>query len=57
MRFKKLYDTLIENEELTSMFPHLTGNWLQDKKQFILEQKQMEDMSFNLETEEEDYYE
>ena len=57
MRFKKLYDTLIENEELTSMFPHLSGDWVKDKEQFILEQQQMENLSefINVEEEDEDY--
>ncbi len=56
MRFKKLYDTLIENEELTSIFPHLSGDWIKDKKQFILEQQQMEDLSEFVELEDEEEY-
>ncbi len=46
-RFKKLYDTLVQNEELKDMFPEskFTGEWSKDKEKFIAEQTAMEDLS------------
>lgn len=55
-RFKRLYDALVKNEELTLMFPYLTNDWSKDKKQFILEQEQMEDLSEEFIIEDEEYY-
>ena len=54
-RYKRLYDSLIINEELLEMFPGLLGEWLLDKKEFILLQQQMEDFSSIVDTEEEDF--
>ena len=56
-RYKRLYDSLIINEELLEMFPGLLGEWLLDKKEFILLQQQMEDFSSIVDTEEEDFNE
>jgi hypothetical protein len=38
-RFKKLYDFMLANEELDSMF---VGNWEEDKYLFINEQMELE---------------
>lgn len=38
---------MLENGELEEVFPTLTGDWLTDKKQFIAEQKSMEEMLQN----------
>lgn len=38
-RFKKLYDFMLSNEELDSMF---VGNWEEDKHLFINEQLELE---------------
>lgn len=55
MKYKKLYDKLMLDDELLDMFPELKGNWEQDKKEFILLQQQMEDLSLNIIIEDEDY--
>lgn len=33
--FKELYDELKRSGDLKMLFPHLTGSWKNDKKQFI----------------------
>ncbi len=42
-RFKKLYDALLECEELYVMFNGMTGDWEKDQKRFVKAQKSMED--------------
>lgn len=53
-RFKKLYDYLLESEELHD---GMTGDWEKDKKKFIREQKELEELAnltqIDLDTEEE----
>ena len=52
---KKLYDTLLESEELHDIFSGMTGEWEKDKVRFTKLQKEMEDISLDLNTEEEEY--
>lgn len=40
--FKKLYDCLLETEELYILFPNLTGVWGKDQKKFIKAQTDLE---------------
>lgn len=42
--YKQLYDNLLHTEELKDMFPKMTGNWDKDKKTFIAEQKEIENL-------------
>lgn len=51
--FKKLYDCLLETEELYIMFPKMTGIWKNDEKKFIKAQKQLEQdaKAFNVDEE------
>jgi hypothetical protein len=44
-RFKKLYDSLLETEELKMMFPKMTGVWEKDKENFIKQQQQLENQA------------
>jgi hypothetical protein len=44
-RYKRLYDTLVKNDELLIVFPTLTGEWKTDKKVFIEEQDNLENIS------------
>lgn len=41
-RFKKLYDCLLESDELYS---GMTGDWEKDKDRFIREQKELEELA------------
>lgn len=41
-RFKKLYETLLKNEDLYVLFPNFTGEWYEDKEEFIEVQLKME---------------
>lgn len=53
-RFKKLYECLLESDELYS---GMTGDWDKDKDRFIREQKELEELAnltqIDLDTEEE----
>lgn len=40
--FKKLYDCLLETDELYILFPNLTGVWSKDQKKFIQAQTELE---------------
>lgn len=44
MKHKKLYDMLLNNGELYEVFPQATADWEKDKKQFILEQEELENL-------------
>lgn len=41
-RFKKLYDSLLECDDLHLMFRGMTGEWEKDKNRFIKLQQEME---------------
>ena len=43
-RFKKIYECLLESEELYIMFSGMSGNWEKDEKSFIKVQKELEDV-------------
>lgn len=43
-RFKKIYECLLESEELYIMFPGMSGNWEKDEKNFIKAQKELEEV-------------
>lgn len=43
-RFKTLYNSMLESGELGEVFPLMQGIWLRDKKRFIREQQEMEDL-------------
>jgi Leucine-rich repeat (LRR) protein len=47
--YKKLYDSLIQSEELLEIFPQLKGNWEKDKEKFIKIQNQMENLTMDFE--------
>lgn len=55
-RFKKLYECLLESDELYS---GMTGDWDKDKDRFIREQKELEELAnltqIDLDTEEEHF--
>lgn len=55
-RYKELYKKLMLNEELFDMFPELTGEWSVDKKEFVLLQQQMENLSEFINVEEDEDY-
>lgn len=44
MYYKKLYDALLENDELRIALPNAKGCWEEDSKSFIRAQKEMEDI-------------
>ncbi len=48
-RFKKLYETLLENEDLYLLFPDMTGEWVEDKDEFIEVQRRMETEASDIE--------
>jgi len=56
MSYKKLYETLLENEDLYVLFDGMTGVWEQDKKRFKEEQLKLESDAFDLNIETEDDY-
>lgn len=43
-RFKKLYDCLLESEDLYTMVKGMTGDWVKDKNKFIKSQTELEDI-------------
>lgn len=46
---KNLYDSLVKSGDLEDVFPDLTGDWMKDKKKFIVEyEKNQEMLDFNL---------
>lgn len=49
MRFKKLYDTMLDSGDLLDLFPTLSGVWEKDEQQFIEEQTAIEDLLMGLE--------
>lgn len=52
--FRKLYDSLLESEELHSMFKGMRGVWEADEEKFIQTQLQMEETANELYIEIED---
>lgn len=42
-KYRELYNTLLESDELYTMFSEFKGNWEEDSKTFIKIQKEMED--------------
>lgn len=48
-RFKKLYKALLENSELYVMFDDMTGDWEEDKDEFIEAQKLLELSALDIE--------
>lgn len=44
-RYKKLYEAMLQSGELKELYPRLTGEWEQDEKKFIKEQKLLEDLA------------
>jgi|GEM_PF-5339930 len=54
MNYRKLYDTLLETDELKIMFPKFKGDWEHDKKLFIDYQKKLEVEILKLEVQEDD---
>ena len=51
--YKNLYACLLETEELFELFSGMTGSWTEDKKKFIVAQKEMEDLAGIIDTYEE----
>lgn len=47
---EKLYNTLLENDELYIMFDGMKGEWEKDKKRFIREQQKLEEQIKDLNT-------
>jgi hypothetical protein len=47
-RFKKLYEALLENSELYVMFDGMTGEWEEDKNEFIEAQKLLEQSALDI---------
>jgi len=45
LRFKKLYDFMTESGALSEMGNDYTGDWLKDKKKFIKEQIELEELA------------
>lgn len=43
-RFRNLYDSLLQTDELFVMFVGMTGEWEKDKNSFIKTQKELEDI-------------
>ena len=43
-RFRNLYDSLLQTDELFVMFAGMTGVWEKDKNSFIKAQKELEDI-------------
>ena len=43
-RFRNLYDSLLQTDELFVMFTGMTGDWEKDKNSFIKAQKELEDI-------------
>ena len=41
-RYKQLYDCLLESKEL---YVGMTGDWEKDKKEFIKQQQELEDLA------------
>jgi len=54
MDYKRLYDTLLETEELYLIFPSLSGDWEKDKTKFIKKQQQTERDVLHIEVEDDD---
>ena len=43
-RFRNLYDSLLQTDELFIMFEGMTGDWSKDREKFIRAQKELEDI-------------
>lgn len=43
-RYKMLYDSMLESGELKEVSPKMTGDWEKDKKLFIAEQTELEEL-------------
>ena len=43
-RFRNLYDSLLQTDELFVMFTGMTGDWEKDKNKFVKAQKELEDI-------------
>lgn len=61
--YKKLYDQLLKTEDLLDVFPHASGVWEEDKKEFIKLQDELDYLTEtplileeNEEEQEEDFY-
>jgi hypothetical protein len=48
MSFKKLYEALAESGELQDFCRNMTGVWEKDKKSFIKQQTELENIANNL---------
>lgn len=44
-RFRDLYNYLLESGELLERFPKFKGEWEKDKKAFIKEQRELEELA------------
>jgi len=57
-RFRKLYDSMLGSGELKDVFGSMTGDWEKDKKKFIKEQLDMEELlnMKDVDTDSDDYY-
>lgn len=53
---EKQYRALIASGEFAEMFPHLSGDWSQDKTEFIKEHEQNEAIFNDTDDEEDDFY-
>lgn len=51
---QQLYSALLANGELYEVFPQATGEWIKDKKQFILEQEELNNLLNDIDVEIED---
>lgn len=54
MKHRKLYDVLLNSGELYEVFPQATADWEKDKKQFILEQEELDNLLNDIDVEIED---
>lgn len=56
MRFKKLYQWMKDKKELKQLFPKASGEWEQDKKEFIRIQTEIEELTntFNIDLDDEE---
>lgn len=43
-RFRNLYGSLLQTDELFVMFAGMTGDWEKDKNSFVKAQKELEDI-------------
>ena len=57
MSLKKLYEVLLESGELQDFCPSMTGVWEKDKKSFIQQQTELEELAkgFTIDYDDEQY--